>query len=81
MIVELQRFVEFKDGWHKTGSPPTREVMEFEPVTINTEYITWVKRYCVFGAPELCEVGMIDHNRTFVIDKTYEDMRDLLKHK
>jgi hypothetical protein len=76
MIVELQRFGEFKDGWfdHRT-----REYMLMEPLIINLEYVASVRRYPIHGDIEMCEISMADHGRCFVVDKTYEEMRDLLK--
>ena len=76
MIVELQRFVHWKDG--DTVMSWSRSDMEFAPITVNTTYISWVKRQKV-GSIEMSEVSFVDHGRTFTIDKTYEEMRELLK--
>jgi hypothetical protein len=77
MIVELQRFIEFKNGWFGEGRQ-TREYMLFEPILLNTEYIASVKRYEVHGGFEFCQMWMSDRGCNWVVDKTYEEMRDLL---
>ena len=80
MIVELQRFVEFNDGWSfSDAAKKTRAGMNFEPMTINTEYVASVRRYLISGGIEFCEVRTVDFNGSFIFDKTYEEMRDLLK--
>jgi hypothetical protein len=76
MIVEVERFVEFMDGF---WSNQTRERMLFTPMIINTEYIATIKRLPTIAGIEFCEVSMADYGRAFTVAKTYEEMRDLLK--
>lgn len=73
MKVELQRFVEFK-----AIPAQTRDDMVFEPVLMELDYVAWVKRFQT-AAIEMCEVSFVDHGRAFIIDKTYEEMRELLQ--
>ena len=56
MIIELERFVEFKDEWF--GGIRTRDAMTFETMSINTDYVAWLRRWS--GPPqfEFCEVHM-----------------------
>jgi hypothetical protein len=80
MMVELQAFIEFGDNWFGDGPDNhTRAAMVFKPTTINTEYVSWFRRYEIAGDIEFCSVAMVDHGREFVFDVTYEQMRDLLK--
>lgn len=73
MLVDLQRFVEFAQG----GDWKTREGLTFEPVTINTDYIGWFKRWDVYGH-DFCETHFTDRGGTFILDLSYEQMRRLL---
>ena len=76
MFVECQRFIEFNDRWGRTN---TRDGLTCEPITLNTEYIATLRRYQIAGGFEFCSVWMVDQGNNFVVDKTYEEMRDLLK--
>jgi hypothetical protein len=51
--------------------------MLFEPITLDTTYIAVIRREFVGGGHELCAVTMVDHGRTYIVDMTYENMRDL----
>ncbi len=79
MIVELQRFIEFNAEWHNGPRDHTRFGMNFETMAINTEYVAWVRRYVISGGFDFCQVHMADRGGEFILDKTYEEMRDLLK--
>ncbi len=80
MIVELQHFIEFKSEWYGDGpDAKTRARMVFEPVTLNLEYASSIKRYLIHGGIQFCIIHMQDYGNSFVVDKTYEEMRDLLK--
>lgn len=73
MIIELLSF----DGW-KDETGLGRENMELVPITINTDYIGFLKRQMIFTT-EMCEVGMVDWRTTFIVDKTYEEMCAMLQ--
>lgn len=83
MIVELQRFIEFKEGgeWWDDKSPHyhARGGCEFCPMLVNTEYVVWACRRFLSEEVEMCDVHFADRGQTFIIDITYEEMRKLLK--
>lgn len=84
MIVELQRFVEFKDSLWQAGSRADRSKthMVFEPMTVNTEYVAWIRRTDLDGiipGLELCEAHFADWGSQFTFDISYEEMRGLLR--
>lgn len=91
MIVELQRFIEFKPGWfteHKLvgkdwvrgkEAEKTLANLKLEPFTVNTEYITWLKRTDLCAPLDFCEIGTVDRHGPFVVYATYEDMRQKMK--
>lgn len=79
MPVEVIQFTEFKrEWWNESAGGKRRENMEFVPVTINTDYVAWFRRYPVGGGIEFCDVYMADRGGNFIIDKTYEEMQGLL---
>ena len=80
MLVELNRFVEYNAAWNwpQAGVEGNRDGLTFEPMTINTEYVAWLRRYPIAGGVEFCTVRMVDSGE-FILDITYEKMRDLLK--
>ena len=78
MLVELETFIEFGDNWY-SHDPRRREDMVFGKMTINTEYISWLRRYPISGGFEFCAVMMVDHGQTFHVTKSYEELKSLLK--
>ncbi len=78
MFVELETFIEFGDNWFK-HEPRRREDMVFGRMTINIEYIGWLRRYPISGDFDFCEVMMMDHGQTFRVTESYEEMKALLK--
>lgn len=83
MVVELQQFIEFKEGgdWWTPTSPhyKSREACEFQPILINTEYVVWAHRCYLSEEIEMCQVHFADRGQTLRIDITYEEMRKLMK--
>lgn len=79
MIVELQRFIDVKDGWFASESKP-KELLNFEPMTINTDYIAWVHRED-FGPVEMCVFHMADRGGNFRFDITYKKAVALMRSK
>lgn len=78
MIIELDRFVEFTNGWFAPGTESkSRTNMVFERMTINTDYVAWLRRHTVTGI-EMSEIHMADRGGNWVVDKPYETMRDVL---
>lgn len=77
--MEFDRFIEFAESgkWWSDGGR-VRENLVFDKVTINSEYIATMKRYPV-GPLEFVDVRMVDRTDQVIIDKTYEDMKALLK--
>lgn len=77
MIIELQRFVEFKESWYGPGNE-TREHIVCEPMLINTDYIGTVRRIEFSSGIEMVEIHMVDRGCDYRCDITYEEMRKLL---
>jgi hypothetical protein len=79
MLFEMQRFVAFADGFNKATADTIRGYLEFEPMLVETNYVTWVRRVDYGYSLEFCEVHFADRGQTFVFDMSYEAMRDLLR--
>ena len=78
MLVELETFLEFGENWWDEG-PKTRDRLVFGKVTLNTEYISWLRRFEIGELFSFCEVHMVDRGCCFTVTKSYEEMRELLK--
>lgn len=76
MLIEMQRFIELKEGCFEARE--MRESLAFEPMTVNTEDIAWFKRYTPWGH-EFCEVHFADRGCSFILDLSYEDMLKLVR--
>ena len=79
MLIDTRYFDAFPEGWFKLPpSERTKAALRFDPVTLNSEYIGYFRRYILSDGIELCDVHMVDHGHTFRIDMTYEELRALL---
>ena len=78
MLVELDRFIEAGDTWYGKAVKTLDDVV-LDKVTINTEYVGWLRRYPICEDFDFTEVHMADRGGTVIVTKTYEEMKALLK--
>lgn len=79
MLVDVERFVCFNDKWFNQKKI-AKDGMDFEPMTINADYVAWMRRWSGAGPEfDFCEIYIADRGGAFVVVKTYEEMKDLAK--
>lgn len=79
IILEFETFREFGEGYfRKEEKERTREDLVFGLAVLNLEYVSSLRRYPV-GRFDYCQVRMVDSGQDFIVTKSYEDMKALLK--
>jgi len=74
MIVEIRRFVQVGADYFN-HNPRRKEDLDFEPITIDTRYISRCYRDPV-GEFQMTTIFMVDHPTPFRADVTYEQVRE-----
>lgn len=79
-LLEFETFLEIGETYFKKEEGDrTRDDLVFGRAVLNSEYISWLCRYPVGSFFDYCEVRMVDSGRCFVVTKSYEEMKALLK--
>ena len=80
MLIEVDRFIEFNDGYFRkmgTAEPLSLGDLVLKKITLNTDYITWMQRY-EMRSLDATELGTADRGPHITVMISYEEMKALL---